>query len=253
MKSFKVIALLSSVIMMSGCVIHVNAQSANVQLEEELVLSASDLNELEIETGSGEVSITGLEGATEIKVLAQIHTTKDKNYELTLTQSGKKAFIVAQHDSTSGFWNGNSPSIDLIITVPKNMTISVDDGSGALSISGINGFVNVEDGSGALFINDIDGDLIVDDGSGELEIKNISGDIDVTDGSGSLFISDIGGTVNVDDGSGEMTVQHIGGNVTINDGSGSIEVIDAGGLKITDSGSGGLKVKDVKGNFDIDS
>ena len=253
MKMTKLAALLSAVLILPGCVIHVGAQSADVELQENLSIASSGVKTLEVESGAGFLNIVGVEGATEITVKADIETTKKHNYELELTKVGSRAVLVAKHGSTSGFWNGSSPSINLTVQVPKHLALDIDDGSGDISITDINNFVEVEDGSGSLFIKNIQGDLIVDDGSGELEISNVSGDVDIDDGSGEMTVTDIAGSVKVEDGSGEMTLRHIGGMVTIDDGSGSIEVKDAGGLTITDSGSGGLNIKDVKGEFNIDS
>ncbi|WOH39022.1 hypothetical protein RI844_07310 [Thalassotalea fonticola] len=253
MKLTQIAALLSAVLILPGCVIHVGAQSADVELEETLVIASADVNSLEIDTGSGYLNIVGVEGITEITVKADITTTKARDYELELTKVGSKAVLIAKHGSTSGFWNGNTPSIDITVQVPNNLALDIDDGSGDISITDMNNFVEVEDGSGSLFVKNIQGDLIVDDGSGELDISNVSGDVDIKDGSGEMKVVDIAGSVNVEDGSGEMILRHIGGMVTIDDGSGAIEVKDAGGLTITESGSGGLNIKGVKGEFNIDS
>ncbi|KGJ97162.1 DUF4097 family beta strand repeat protein [Thalassotalea sp. ND16A] len=253
MKITKVAALLSMALVLPGCVIHVGAQSADVHLQETLSLNASDLTSLEVESGSGVLIIAGKAGATEISVQADIETSKKRNYELTLEKVGSKAVLVAKHQSTSGFWNGNSPQINLEITVPQHLALTIDDGSGDIKITDINNAVDIEDGSGEIIVKNVQGNLHLDDGSGELQVTNVSGDVAINDGSGEIWVADIAGSVNVDDGSGDLTLHNIGGMVTIDDGSGDIEVRDAGGLTITESGSGGLNVKAVRGEFNIDS
>ena len=133
MKMTKIAALLSAVLILPGCVIHVGAQSADVKLQETLSIASSDLNTLEVDSGSGFLNVVGVEGATEITVKADIETTKERNYVLKLTKVGAKAVLIAKHDSTSGFWNGNSPSINLTVQVPKNLALDIDDGSGDIS------------------------------------------------------------------------------------------------------------------------
>ncbi|TKB43426.1 hypothetical protein [Thalassotalea mangrovi] len=253
MKYKAITAILTSTLLLSGCIIHVGAQSADVELNEEMQLAATGITTLDIDTGAGSLNVVGLEGATEITVSAEIRTTKEKNYTLTLEQDGDRAILIADHASTSGFWNGDSPHINVKVTLPKNMNLIVDDGSGKISITDINGNLDIEDGSGSMDIARIQGALNVEDSSGSLSIEQISGDVYVDDGSGSLRVADIGGNVKVDDGSGEMVILHVVGEVTINDGSGSITVNDAGGLTITGDGSGGLNVSGVKGSFNIDS
>lgn len=256
MKLIKSTALLTAAISLSGCVFHVgssNARSADIHLEESLIISTDQLKMLEVESGSGELVIIGVDNVNEITVKADIYTDKDSNYDLSLKKVGSRAVLVAKNSSTSGFWNGSSPSIDLHVTVPKALALDIDDGSGSIDIKNINNKVTIEDGSGDMSVKNIQGDLAIEDGSGELEVSNISGNVDIDDGSGEMSIADISGAVSVVDGSGDMDIHHVGGSVTIDDGSGDINLSDAGALTITESGSGGLKVKDVKGEFNIDS
>lgn len=252
-KLTKVAMLLSAVMILPGCVIHVSASSADVHLQEELQLSANQLDMLEVDAGAGSLTIKGDANATDISVSASIHTTKDKDYQLLLVKKGSRAVLTSEHGSTSGFWNGQSPSIDLTITVPAHLALDIDDGSGDISINGINNHVDISDGSGELLVKNVQGNLSIEDGSGELEINNVSGDVTIDDGSGELVVKNISGNVSVTDGSGDLSIHHVGGKVSIDDGSGGIDVLDAGGLNITESGSGGLKVKDIKGEFSIDS
>ncbi|TLU64178.1 hypothetical protein FE810_12810 [Thalassotalea litorea] len=253
MKFNTIAAVLTSSLLLSGCIIHVGAASADVEINEQLAISSANIAHLDISAGAGSLNIVGLEGATEIQVKAEIHTTEDKDYTFTLEQDGDTAVLVAEHGSTSGFWNGDSPHINVQVTVPKHIKLTVDDGSGEMSITDINGDLDIEDGSGSMDIARIQGKVDVDDGSGSLTITQVSGDVIVNDGSGSLTLSRVGGDVNVDDGSGELLIEEVVGEVTIHDGSGSITVKDAGGLTITEAGSGGLNVTGVKGGFNIGS
>lgn len=253
MNNLKYASLMAMIFTLSGCVFHVGAKSADVHIEKSMALSSDQLKMLEVDAGAGLLTIKGVDGATDIDVQANIYTNKNHDYLLTLEKVGSRAVLVAKHKSTSGFWNGDSPRIDLVVKVPKNLILDIDDGSGSISVTNINNLVEIDDGSGEIHVNNINGDLIIEDGSGEIEVSNVSGNIDIEDGSGELFVKEVGGSVNIDDGSGDLTLRHIGGKVTIDDGSGGIEVTDAGGLTITESGSGGLKVKDIKGEFNIDS
>lgn len=253
MNKVKCASVIAMVLTLSGCVFHVGAKSADVHVEKSLALNSEQLKMLEVDAGAGGVTIKGVADANEIEVQANVYTNKDYDYILTLDKVGSRAVLVAKHKSTSGFWNGDSPRIDIVVSVPQHLSLEIDDGSGTISINNINNLVDIDDGSGDIYVKNINGDLIIEDGSGEINIKNVSGDIDIDDGSGELFVKDVGGSVNIEDGSGDLTLHHIGGKVTIDDGSGGIDVTDVGGLTITESGSGGLKIKDVKGEFNIDS
>ncbi len=274
MKYTKIIAALGLTTMMSGCIVIASSPSrADFHIQKELSLDASTLTAMDIEAGSGSLIVKGEAGLTEVKVTADIYTDKKHtdNYVLSLEQSGETGFLVAKNHSTSGFWTGSSPRIDIVIHIPESLSLDIDDGSGDMEVSNINGKLdikdgsgnlivsnivgntNIQDGSGSMDISKVNGSLDVIDGSGEININNVEGDLSLDDGSGTIHAKNINGNAKIDDGSGDLTVKHVTGIVTVDDGSGGITVDDAGGLKILDSGSGGLKVNNVKGDFQIDS
>lgn len=252
MKSTKILSAALLAMSLSGCVIHVNAQRADVELEETLTLSSAALTQFDLDTGAGSLEVIGSSGISEITVDAYIRTTEDKNYILTLERHGSRAKLVAEHESHSGYWKGSSPTIDLVVKVPDSLMINIDDGSGDLNVRNINNSVFVEDGSGAASVENIKGDVSIEDGSGELVVKDINGNVTVDDGSGELSIAKVIGDVMVEDGSGSLNIYDISGKVTLDDGSGSIDVNKAGGLEIIDAGSGGLKIANVTGSVNID-
>lgn len=253
MKTAKLLSLSLLSLAMSGCVINVKAQKADVSLQEDLSVAASGLTSFDIEAGAGTLTIVGVDDATTIEVNADINTTEDKDYILYLKKSGSNARLVAKHNSTVGYWNGSSPEINLTVKMPSNLMLDIDDGSGDLKVTNINNDIKVDDGSGAASFEQITGNLDIEDGSGSLFIKQIEGNLDLDDGSGELTVSDVTGDVNVEDGSGELTIVNVSGKVTVDDGSGAININKAGSLKIIDSGSGGLSISKIKGEVDIDS
>jgi hypothetical protein len=240
--------------MLSGCIVVASPSSADFHQQKELRLSASSLKKLDIEAGAGSLTVKGSEQTTEISVTADIytHSRSSENYEFELSDSGSTAFLIAK-SSNSSSWGGNSPRIDIVVTIPARMMLEINDGSGSIDISDIIGSVNIDDGSGAIKLNDIIGNVSIKDGSGKITLTEIDGNLSIDDGSGSIYARGISGNANIEDGSGDLTVRNVKGTIIIDDGSGDITVEDAGGLKIIESGSGGLKVNNVKGGFEIDS
>ncbi len=245
---------LATVSLLSGCIVVASPHHADVHEKKELTLSASSLKKLDIDAGAGSLIIKGSEYASEITVVADIYSSSksNKNYEFDLSDAGSTAFLTAKSRS-SGMWMGDSAHIDLVITIPAHMMLEVEDGSGAIDISNINGVVDITDGSGEIKLSHIIGDVIIDDGSGSITLNEIDGNLSIEDGSGSIFAKGISGNADIEDGSGDLTVQKVKGTITLDDGSGDIDIEDAGGLKIIESGSGGLKVHNVKGGFEVDS
>ncbi len=281
----KPLSLIGGILLLSGCVFHTQPSVASVKQTKQLSLPSDNLEYLNVLSGAGLLEIKGSPNATSISVDAIIYTADiDDDYELTLEQNGKQANLVAQNKTQNGinFYNGQSPHIDIIITVPSNLNLDIDDGSGDIVISAMQNNINVEDGSGSLSINsaknltiedgsgditlenitgnleltdgsgsvninNVNGNAVVDDGSGDMRISNVRGTLTVEDGSGSIAINNINGAVDVDDNSGDLVIEHVQASVTIEDGSGNIRVNHAKGLTITESGSGDVSIDNISG------
>lgn len=204
----------------------------------DLAIDANGVTEFEIDAGAGSLSVTGVDGATDITVVATIRVESrdeekarsivEKRLRLTLERDGDRAELRSELDSGWG-WDGNA-AIDLDVQMPAGVSLVVDDGSGSMVISGVAASVKVDDGSGSLEINDA-GDIDIDDGSGSITITNASGDVYVNDGSGSIDISGVAGSVTLDDGSGSITVDDVAKDLIIeDDGSGSVSFSNVRGV-----------------------
>ena len=234
---------------LTGCIINVNAAGMPDldHQQRELTLDSQDLQGLIAETGAGSLEIIGVEGLTQIKLVADIYSNKDSNDNkliLTLEKKANKAKLKADFEQ-SGF-NNYSPYIDLKLQVPANLALDIDDGSGAILISKMTADINVKDGSGELIING-GNNVSIDDGSGDIEVSKISGNLTIDDGSGAIKVTDIRGNIAIDDGSGNIEVANVQSPVTITDGSGDINVFNTKGLTILAAGSGDVKFNKIDG------
>lgn len=235
----KVLTPIAAVLLLTGCFVNVGGASASADhhAEQTLQLDITSINTLDAETGAGSLRIIGEQGREKISVEADIYTFEKGEYTLTLERSGDKAKLVADVSNRFGnAWHigGNkSPRIDLVVKVPAELALKLDDGSGWVNIIGLDNNIEIEDSSGSI---EIDGgnNITIDDGSGSLVVKNATGNVYINDGSGSL------------------TVKNTGGKVTIDDNSGGINISGAGSLEIIDSGSGGVTIDGVRGNVKVD-
>jgi DUF4097 and DUF4098 domain-containing protein YvlB len=204
-----------------------------------LSLAAEGITQFEIDCGAGFLKVQGVEELKAIEVKAEIHAGGvdekgvkkfiEDHIKLTLENKGGRAVLVSEvkGELFSSFYDVR---IDLTVSCPKQMNLSVDDGSGGIEIRSLAGNLNIEDGSGGLQVEGIQGDVEINDGSGEIEVKDITGNVSIEDGSGS------------------MTVLNVGGNLTIDDGSGSINVDSVGkDLILKETGSGSVNFRNVKG------
>jgi hypothetical protein len=206
----------------SGCVIYVPADAPLQERQQTLSLPASELTTLVATTGAGNLTVVGSSTSTTVEVNATIYSVEEDDITLTLDKRGTSAVLTAQLRERA--YANNRARIDLEITVPAAFALTLEDGSGNVDITGLQG------------------DLDITEGSGELKVQG-GHHVNVVDGSGNLSITDATGDVTVEDGSGHLAVFRTGGTVTIDDGSGDITVEQAGGLTIKNAGSGALRVQ----------
>jgi len=210
----------------------------------ELKLDIDGIDELVVEAGAGSMDVRGVAGLDSIVVNATVavpdadqkDATKviEKKMRLSLKRNGDSAKLDSWFEQGL-FGKGSDARIDLDISVPTRIDISIDDGSGSIDISDVLAAVSIDDGSGSIHLNNVT-NIQIDDGSGSINIANASGDVAIVDGSGSI------------------TVRSVGGSVTIDDGSGGIDVSDVEqDLIIVDDGSGGFRFSDVRGRVEQDS
>ena len=210
----------------------------------DLAVDADQIEALDIDAGAGSLIVRGESGAERITVTATITVPDsdeararrkiERDMTLTLEPQGDRAVLQAFFESGL-FGRGEQPSIDLEIGIPRRLSLIVDDGSGFIEVSSIDGPVQIDDGSGSLTLTDAGADVDIDDGSGSIRVEGAGGDVRITDGSGSISIERVAGSVFLDDGSGSITVNDV-----------ALDLI------IDESGSGGVRYNNVQGRVVID-
>lgn len=201
--------------------------SPTLQETRELRTPIPDGGRLEIDAGAGSLSLKGDAATDAIEVRAEIYqVSANDNYTLTLElHDDGQARLVA--DAGSSF-AGGSDRIDLTITVPAQLEVMIDDGSGSIRVETLVGDLDIEDGSGSIRVSDIQGSVMIEDGSGSIVVTGVSGNVSIDDGSGSISVGDTGG------------------KVTVSDGSGSIDVDGAEDFELMDDGSGSVSTRNIR-------
>lgn len=228
-------ALLLAFLPAQACALSLATQTLKTERKN---FPAAGLTGAHVEAGAGKLEIAGRAGATEIEVLAEFRGRDGaspevlENLKLTMETRGTD-FVIRAEEMRGARW-GSHAWIDLTITVPPALALKIKDGSGGMSVRGI------------------DADVSIEDGSGEVEVEGVGGNLRVSDGSGGIRIRDAGRDVEIQDGSGSVDVLRVGGNVRIDDGSGSITVRDVGRrLDVPSGGSGSVRYSDVRGEVRV--
>jgi len=207
-----------------------------------LTLPVSGSPVMRIEAGAGFLKVVSRPGQKDIQVQAHCvvegkpQDLQDR-VDLTLVDTPKGPQLIARLREARGLarwfrFGGGDNRIDLTVTVPTGVGLSIVDGSGDLEVRGVRGLLDITDGSGDLRVEDIQGQVRIHDGSGDLHVKGIIGTLEVIDGSGDMWIKDVTGAVTVTDGSGDIDIANVQGDV-----------------RLKGTGSGAVRTRDIKGRI----
>lgn len=94
--------------------------------------------------------------------------------------------------------------IDLDITVPANVNLTVHGSSGDVSLTGIDGEINANIDSGSLSLNNINGSLALSTASGDITIANEHGPVRAQTDSGDIRIDHAAGAMSLSSDSGSI-------------------------------------------------
>ncbi len=232
------------------------ANSCEATKSIDIDIPAEGLAMVEIRALAGEFDVGPTDDmVVHIRGIACTDETKhlDQMDIKVLQEDGKlRVFTVIPHHLET--FNPEHASIDLNVTLPARLPLSIQDTSGDLFIRDVS-IVSIEDSSGNIdFVGGL-ASLSVRDSSGEVKIRKLEGSLTITDSSGDMELDDIAGDVLIPaDSSGEIDIRRVTGRVEIDqDGSGDISIDTTGGdVKIGNDGSGDIELEDIAGNAIIE-
>lgn len=226
-------------VLLAGCVISPMAMAESCRYSRDINfdVAVAGLERLKLDVGAGYLNVSGAPDSTDIRVRAKACADSQRDLDavdLLQTRRGNTLDISSQTDQSAGTFSLPGMSyayIDVDIAIPAGLMIDIEDGSGDLVISAVEGSLQIDDGSGDIDIRRITGDVAVDDGSGDVQIEAVTGRVRVEDGSGSIAIQTVEGDVAIDnDGSGDIRVADVTGDFIAGDtGSGDVDYSGIGG------------------------
>ncbi len=143
--------------------------------------------------------------------------------------------------------------VDLVIRVPKGSNLLVKNLVGSIKGNGLHADISLDTGSGEISIEKSQGSLKADTGSGRVTVAGYTGDIVADTGSGSVTITDAEGNVNADTGSGSVELGNVQAEeILVDTGSGRVILNNVAGSLKVDTGSGGVTAKNISAGEVID-
>lgn len=191
---------------------------------------------LTINSAAGDVTVTGGDVETvQVKVVKTAYDSTQaradeevKSIKYTVEQKGNSITLKYELPKSMNF-NNNVNTVDFIVTVPIETTVTVDTSFGEVNVAGTKGNVDIENDFGDIALENIEGALSVATDSGEVTATSIKA------GSANIELQSDFGRITLEKASG--------GDITLNSSSGAIELIDvrATGDITTKTGFGDAK------------
>lgn len=241
------------------CAASVFADSCKYSAERKTDADAAPVRKVVLGAGAGDLVVRGEEGMSGFSARGRACASSQAlldEIQIEVRREGDTVYLktlLAQTDDGVIFGFTRYAYLDLTVSVPRSVEISLEDSSGDLELSGVSQAA-VIDSSGDQTLRDIGGDLDVIDSSGELRIERVAGRLRLKDSSGDIEVDDVKGDVEVTvDSSGEIGMKRIQGGVHIlTDGSGDIRLSDVQrDVTIDVDTSGDIDVDRVGGSFTV--
>lgn len=205
-------------------------------------------HDLAIQAGANaRAELKGQACASDAKLLEQL--------QLTQRKSGDKLYVSLHREGNSSglFFGNNYAYLKIAGTLPDDVTVQLEVGSGDASVSGA-AIVSADVGSGDAKASDTRGLVAAKVGSGDIEIDGAGSLQVISVGSGDLVAKRIRGPVKVGSiNSGDFSLRGATGDVEIGSiGSGDAEVREVSGdLVVGSVGSGDIDASGIRGDFTL--
>ena len=198
----------------------------------DLALELDGIETVAFDVGSHDLEVRTAQGTAATLRGRACASSESALDELRVVQEREGSTLEVRLERDDGIaWNlfGNRyASLDVTATLPRDMAVRVDVGSGDALVAGV-ASLRTSVGSGDLQASGIPGPVAVDVGSGDVQLEDI----------GALRVESIG--------SGDVTAARVRGDASVGSiGSGDFDLYGAGGnVQVGSVGSGDAGLRNV--------
>ena len=176
----------------SGCVINVGGDEIAIREEKRFKVAAGAEIVLDTFDGSIEVQVWNQPDVrVEIQKRGPDRETASA-LEVRASQQGNVVRVEAPKPKVArefvGIGNVVSPSVSLVVHLPRNVRLKATSGDGAITIGEINGPVDLRSGDGSIRVDGASGAITAHTGDGAVTLSKVSGRVSVETGDGSVSI-----------------------------------------------------------------
>jgi hypothetical protein len=215
----------------------------------ERTLPAGGVVELAVRAGAGGIRVDAGDAAT-IRIVGRLRADAWGSTDdvMDRIRQIEKAPPIAQDGSrvSVGFDPGDSLlrhiTVSYEISIPAACRLRATTGSGAITVSGIDGGVESRSGSGHATVRKARGAVQVTTGSGGIDVDGAAS-LQSSSGSGAIRATAVGGAASAKTGSGSIRIEFAGkGDADVSSSSGHVEITGLDGAARVSTSSSALEV-----------
>lgn len=228
------------------------------------------IKHVQITNPRGEIKVRGSQDIGEIVCNYTLNARGPKGKKLEEALSTLKVSMEAKGDTVfiagiyperienieglfSIFWKARfGTSIDMDISLPKRVTLSVTTASADVAVSAVSGAVEIATASGDTYLRDIVSKVKLRASSGDVSVEDIGADVDIATSSGDIRLRNVAGDASVQSSSGDISIAGLQGALVVRTSSGDLAVEKAGSV-IWSSTSGDAVFSGIRGSFKASS
>lgn len=198
--------------------------SVTYTAEEQQVLKADGVRDLLVMGGSGAITVKpGDSLSVKVKITAYGRDSREAQ------QNAARVQLRVTPGPTTQVQAMVPPDLRRVelafdVTVPKEINLKLESGSGSLRVDGQQGNVTAQSASGEIRAFDIKGNVDLRTSSGQVTVARVDGDVTVTSSSGYVQVDGARGNVKASTTSGAMILSRNAAGVVAQVSSGSLTV-----------------------------
>ena len=170
--------------------------------QETKSFSVSGAPRVNVTTFDGHVTVRGWDKA-EVSYKATKLAPDDESLK-QINVVGEQQGQVISVNATNP--NQNNGSVNIEVFVPKQSSLHVSSGDGAVSLDGVSGEITLRSGDGAIEVSNSGGQLQVNTGDGTIQISKFDGQVDARTGDGAIALDGNFNALSAKTGDGEISL-----------------------------------------------
>jgi hypothetical protein len=242
----------------------VDVRGEGIVLREEKRFVVNGPTDLTVRTFDGSIQMKSWD-QNEVLVEIERRAADQQSAEVLVVnarQDGNRIVIEVPEprDRRDGIHIGSfqSPSVSLIVTAPRKVTVDARTGDGSISADDLVGTIGLSSGDGSIQARRVDGNLRIRTGDGSIDVTDAAGRVQADSGDGSIQLAGRFEALDVTTGDGAVRLDVFDGSVlkadwSVNTGDGSITVRlprDLDADLDAHTGDGGVHADGIPGNVE---